>query len=263
MKECDRRSGLKLLVANAEGELLRLPGASARTRTCRLCEGLYDGTVLTCHQHLWQWDIRSGAPIGPRRGAARAASHVERRGRGRADRRARARSTASELFVGLSPSRRSRSSMRSRRATSSSRASVVYKVGDPADDFFVLDSGRVEFLIGRDDRTSPPASCSRRAKCSAGPRCSTTRRRASRARVALRRLGAAAHQRPADAAGAGDRSGVGLRGDAPAVGADRPVSRRARGRSRQVSVNARGAPTRANSTPPAPYESHAPPRRRP
>jgi toluene monooxygenase system ferredoxin subunit len=29
-----------------------------------LCEGLFDGTVLTCHQHLWQWDIRSGAPMG-------------------------------------------------------------------------------------------------------------------------------------------------------------------------------------------------------
>jgi toluene monooxygenase system ferredoxin subunit len=32
---------------------------------------------------------------------------------------------------------------------------VLYKPGDPAEDFFVLDSGRVEFQIGRDERTSP------------------------------------------------------------------------------------------------------------
>ncbi len=26
-----------------------------------LCEGLFDGSTLTCHMHLWQWDIRTGA----------------------------------------------------------------------------------------------------------------------------------------------------------------------------------------------------------
>jgi len=31
---------------------------------------------------------------------------------------------------------------------------MLYRPGDPADDFFVLDSGRVEFLVGR-DRTAP------------------------------------------------------------------------------------------------------------
>ena len=33
--------------------------------------------------------------------------------------------------------------------------SVIYKLGDPADDFFVLESGRVEFQIGRDERVNP------------------------------------------------------------------------------------------------------------
>ena len=33
--------------------------------------------------------------------------------------------------------------------------SICYDFGDPADDFFVLESGRVEFLIGRDERLSP------------------------------------------------------------------------------------------------------------
>lgn len=30
----------------------------------RLDEGFYDGAVLTCHQHLWQWDVTTGANIG-------------------------------------------------------------------------------------------------------------------------------------------------------------------------------------------------------
>jgi toluene monooxygenase system ferredoxin subunit len=35
------------------------------------------------------------------------------------------------------------------------QGATIYAVGDPAQDFFVLDSGRVEFRIGRDERTSP------------------------------------------------------------------------------------------------------------
>ncbi len=27
-------------------------------------EGLFDGDVLTCHQHLWQWKVETGEPIG-------------------------------------------------------------------------------------------------------------------------------------------------------------------------------------------------------
>jgi toluene monooxygenase system ferredoxin subunit len=29
-----------------------------------LCEGCIDGTTLTCLEHLWQWDVRSGEPMG-------------------------------------------------------------------------------------------------------------------------------------------------------------------------------------------------------
>jgi toluene monooxygenase system ferredoxin subunit len=32
---------------------------------------------------------------------------------------------------------------------------MLYRPGDPAEDFFVLDSGRVEFLVGRGGRTAP------------------------------------------------------------------------------------------------------------
>ena len=29
-----------------------------------LCNGVFDGTTLTCLEHFWQWDIRSGEQMG-------------------------------------------------------------------------------------------------------------------------------------------------------------------------------------------------------
>ena len=29
-----------------------------------LCEGICDGRTLTCHKHLWQWDLETGNPMG-------------------------------------------------------------------------------------------------------------------------------------------------------------------------------------------------------
>ena len=29
-----------------------------------LDEGIFDDGVLTCHQHLWQWNVETGEPIG-------------------------------------------------------------------------------------------------------------------------------------------------------------------------------------------------------
>jgi len=26
--------------------------------------GIFDGSVLTCHQHMWQWNIETGDPVG-------------------------------------------------------------------------------------------------------------------------------------------------------------------------------------------------------
>ena len=35
------------------------------------------------------------------------------------------------------------------------KGATLYRPGDPAEDFYVLDSGRVEFLVGRGERTAP------------------------------------------------------------------------------------------------------------
>ena len=63
LKECEAEGGLKLVVANAGGEFVGFQ-AMCPHQDVPLCEGLFDGQTLTCHMHLWQWDVRSGAPQG-------------------------------------------------------------------------------------------------------------------------------------------------------------------------------------------------------
>jgi toluene monooxygenase system ferredoxin subunit len=63
MVECTAASGAKLLVANSGSDYFAVQAVCPH-QDVALCEGLFDGAVLTCHQHLWQWDIRTGAPIG-------------------------------------------------------------------------------------------------------------------------------------------------------------------------------------------------------
>ena len=117
-----------------------------------MCEGLFDGAVLTCHQHLWQWDIRSGAPMGLAEAPLEVynvliegdAIYVDSQGA----------LNVGELFTGIAESTLAALTEMAKREEYA-EGSTLYKPGDPAEDFFVLDSGRVEFQIGRDDRTSP------------------------------------------------------------------------------------------------------------
>ena len=51
------------MVANAGGEFFGFQ-AICPHQEVPLCEGLFDGSTLTCHMHLWQWDVRTGAPLG-------------------------------------------------------------------------------------------------------------------------------------------------------------------------------------------------------
>ena len=59
-----------------------------------------------------------------------------------------------ELFSGIAEATSSRLSALAR-AEEFGTGGRLYSIGDPADDFFVLQSGRIEFVIGRDERTSP------------------------------------------------------------------------------------------------------------
>jgi toluene monooxygenase system ferredoxin subunit len=151
MKECAAEGGLKLLVANSGGDYFAYQ-AMCPHQEVALCEGLYDGSILTCHMHLWQWEIRSGSPIGLAEAPLERfdlsvegdSVFVE----------SKSALNVGELFAGASEATLGALASLAKREEYAPQA-IVYEVGDPADDFFVLDSGRVEFQIGRDDRTSP------------------------------------------------------------------------------------------------------------
>jgi toluene monooxygenase system ferredoxin subunit len=152
LKECEAEGGLKLVVANAGGEFYGFQ-AQCPHQDVPLCEGLFDGSTLTCHMHLWQWDVRTGAPQGiaeaplQRYPIAREGDALYLAAEGTA-------LDVGELFSGLNSSTLERLAGLAKRESHPAGA-VLYRPGDPAEDFFVLDSGRIEFLIGRGERAAP------------------------------------------------------------------------------------------------------------
>lgn len=151
MKECVAEGGLKLLVANS-GDSYFAYQAMCPHQEVPLCEGLYDGSVLTCHQHLWQWDIRTGAPIGLAE-APLEFFQVKVDGGNVYVETPNALQVA-ELFSGISDATLERINGIAQREQHDAGAKL-YGMGDPAEHFYVLESGRVNFAIGRGERTSP------------------------------------------------------------------------------------------------------------
>jgi toluene monooxygenase system ferredoxin subunit len=152
LKECAVEGGLKLVVANADGEFFGYQ-AMCPHQDVPLCEALFDGSTLTCHMHLWQWDIRTGAPLGiaeaplERYALAREGDALYLGGEATA-------LDVGELFNGIAEaSREALTKLASREEFV--EGSLLYRPGDPAEDFFVLESGRVEFEIGRGERVNP------------------------------------------------------------------------------------------------------------
>ncbi len=151
MIECETEGGLMLLVANAGDDYFAYQAMCPHQDT-PLCEGLYDGAVLTCHQHLWQWDIRTGAAMGL---AETALENFPVQVEGDSIYVvAQSALNAAELFIGVSDTTLSAITALAQKEERDA-GSICYDFGAPADDFFVLESGRVEFLIGRDERLSP------------------------------------------------------------------------------------------------------------
>jgi toluene monooxygenase system ferredoxin subunit len=151
MAEFDAGKGLKVLIASSGDEYFACQ-ATCPHQDVSLAEGLFDGSVLTCHQHLWQWNIRSGSPLGLaempldcyRVEMDDDSIYIDTPGA----------LNVGELFAGLPAGILSQINALARREEYQ-QGGTLYDVGDPADDFYVLESGRVEFLIGRDERTKP------------------------------------------------------------------------------------------------------------
>jgi toluene monooxygenase system ferredoxin subunit len=59
VKELQTPTGAKLCVVNA-GDSFFACQASCPHEGVALCEGVFDGDVLTCLEHLWQWSLRAG-----------------------------------------------------------------------------------------------------------------------------------------------------------------------------------------------------------
>jgi len=151
MAEFDVGDGVKVLIASS-GEEYFACQATCPHQDVSLAEGLFDGSVLTCHQHLWQWNIRSGSPLGLAEmpldcfkvEVDNDSIYIDTPG---------ALSVA-ELFAGIGEDTLAQINALARREEYQ-QGGTLYEMGDAADDFYVLESGRVEFLIGRDDRTRP------------------------------------------------------------------------------------------------------------
>ncbi len=149
MKCYDTEGGVKVLVANSGEAFHAYQGLCPHQDVC-LDEGFFDGSTLTCHQHLWQWDIQTGAALGLAE-APLERFEIERIG-GEIFVLQSSALRACELFREVSAETVSRLDEVSRREEHSA-GTALYDIGDPADDLYILESGRVEFEIGRDDRT--------------------------------------------------------------------------------------------------------------
>jgi toluene monooxygenase system ferredoxin subunit len=63
MQQFATEGGDAVLILNGEGTFYACQAICPHMDT-PLEEGMFDGETLTCHQHLWQWDIATGDPKG-------------------------------------------------------------------------------------------------------------------------------------------------------------------------------------------------------
>ena len=63
MKQFNLDGGRSVLIVNSDGQLYAYQ-AECPHEAVRLEDGVCDGGVLTCLEHLWQFDIKTGAPLG-------------------------------------------------------------------------------------------------------------------------------------------------------------------------------------------------------
>ncbi|MBS0445898.1 MAG: cyclic nucleotide-binding domain-containing protein [Proteobacteria bacterium] len=150
MKGYDTDLGVRVLVVNSGECFHAYQGLCPHQDVC-LDEGYFDGSTLTCHQHLWQWDVATGEPMGAAEAPLERYDIEERDGEIYVLQTSALK--ACELFKGVADATLARLDAIAVREEHDSLA-TVYDMGDPADDLYILESGRVEFVIGREDRTS-------------------------------------------------------------------------------------------------------------
>lgn len=151
MKQIEIEDGPKVLVLNSAGNYYAYQAVCPHQEVA-LCEGIYDGTTLTCHEHLWQWNATSGAPVGLAE-APLERYDVEVRG----DEiyvGVPSALTLASIFEGVSDPVMSRLTELARVNTYPA-GSEIYNVGAPVVDLYILEKGRVAFILGQGDRSNP------------------------------------------------------------------------------------------------------------
>ena len=63
MKEFTLDDQSRILIVNAGGEYFAYQ-AMCPHEAVALADGIHDGSILTCLEHMWQFDVRTGAPLG-------------------------------------------------------------------------------------------------------------------------------------------------------------------------------------------------------
>lgn len=63
LKQFETADGTAVLLLNGGNAYFACQAMCPHLDTS-LEEGMFDGSTLTCHQHLWQWDIETGDPKG-------------------------------------------------------------------------------------------------------------------------------------------------------------------------------------------------------
>ncbi len=130
MKSFDAENGMKVLVLKSGDCIYAYQGICPHQEVC-LDEGFYDGSVLTCHQHLWQWDIKTGDPIGL--AEARLESYEVQVEDGELYVLQAGALHAAELFANVSRDTRAQLEALGRREECESGSSL-YRIGDPTDE---------------------------------------------------------------------------------------------------------------------------------
>jgi toluene monooxygenase system ferredoxin subunit len=151
MKGFELAGGKRVLIAQSGAAYYAYQGICPHQEVC-LDEGFYDGSVLTCHQHLWQWNITTGEAVGL--AEAPLERYAVEVAEGELFVVQKGAIAAAEIFAGVSEATLEKLNALARREEYPSDSSL-YDVGDPTDDLYILESGRVEFQIGRDNRAQP------------------------------------------------------------------------------------------------------------
>jgi toluene monooxygenase system ferredoxin subunit len=152
--------GRRVLIAKSGEHFYAYQGLCPHQEVC-LDEGFFDGSVLTCHQHLWQWNIATGEAVGL------AEAPLERYDVEVDNGALYVLETSAlqvcEIFAGISEETLARLNAIAKREEHAS-GSALYELGDPADDLYVLESGRVEFRIGREGHATAAGFMLRRGE---------------------------------------------------------------------------------------------------